>query len=58
MAKILCDRCNAETGYTTASKPTNRPRSIIPDNSGEETRVHLCAECWEQLRGTEHLGRG
>ena len=57
MAKICCDRCGADTNYTTASKPTNRPRSIIPDGAGEENRVHLCTACWEQLKGKEVLGR-
>ena len=58
MAKIYCDRCGADTNYTTASKPKNRPRSIIPDNAGEEQRVHLCTACWEKLRATELLVRG
>ena len=57
MAKIYCDRCGADTNYTTASKPTNRPRSIIPEGSGEENRIHLYTTCWGHLNATELLGR-
>jgi len=58
MAKIKCNKCDADTNYTTASQPKNRPRSIVPTGCGEETRIHLCSTCWEKLDATNVLGRG
>ena len=51
MAKIYCYRCGADTGYTTASNPENRHRTLKPINSGEEHRIHLCSVCWDELDG-------
>ena len=51
MAKIYCDRCGADTGYTTSSNPEDRHRTILPDGCGEENRIHLCSVCWDELDG-------
>ncbi len=58
MAKIYCDRCGADTGYTTDTAVEDKPRSIVPEASQESCRVHLCQACWEQLSATKILGRG
>tara|TARA_Y100000356_G_C11118588_1_gene213525 strand:- start:196 stop:372 length:177 start_codon:yes stop_codon:yes gene_type:complete len=58
MAKIYCDKCGADTGYTDDTAIVDKPRSIIPDNCGEENRIHLCTVCWEKLDATNLLGRG
>ncbi len=58
MAKIYCNKCGADTGYTDETATVDKPRSIVPDGSQESCRVHLCKACWDILGGPEHLGRG
>jgi hypothetical protein len=58
MAKINCNRCNADTNYTDTTTIVNKPRSIVPIGCGEEARIHLCSTCWEKLDATNVLGRG
>ena len=58
MAKIYCAKCGADTGYTHTTAVEDKPRSFIQKGCGEETRVHLCPVCWENLDATNVLGRG
>ena len=49
MAKIYCDRCGADTGYTNSTRIGLKVRSSLVVDSDENSRLHFCEDCYSEL---------
>ena len=49
MAAIKCDRCNANTGYTTSTAVGLKVRSSLVVDNDENSRLHFCEDCYSEL---------